>query len=386
MPAAGAVRSRLLPGGLRVPADVGGTMSAVSEAASRHELAKEASNAKGAKQSGLDTRARQMKLQERRSEGHRCNPALQVACVRLCGCVSAAAGDSGGVEGGRWAVRSEWLTLWHHTQLGCPKGATLDMPMAPIALTKQPPFPPHDTLSMAQKPAKSEGSARKQTEQPASAAAAAGISKAVAEESKLATQWAHDEGVPQPELPDDAVAQTREAVANTLSNALLEAKQAEDKFADVQSNMQQLHAAISRVEAVAQSFTHVHAAHASHDAAEMPELNMRHRGEDKMEEKRMAERRWMEERRQHNMLAQRHNMLAQRHLSPAQLALQHKYMGAEATDFDADELSLWSAQAQRPAALTYMSPQQHESLDAITHSLARLSAKFAREAASPKPQ
>lgn len=93
----------------------------------------------------------------------------------------------------------------------------------------------------------------------------------------------------------------------------------------------------------------------------------------------MAERRWMEERRQHNMLAQRH-------LSPAQLALQHKYMGAEATDFDADELSLWSAQAQRPAALTYMSPQQHESLDAITHSLARLSAKFAREAASPKPQ
>jgi len=46
------------------------------------------------------------------------------------------------------------------------------------------------------------------------------------------------------------VAQTREAVADALSNVLLEAKHAEDKFSTVQLNMRDLHAAISRVEGV----------------------------------------------------------------------------------------------------------------------------------------
>jgi hypothetical protein len=38
-------------------------------------------------------------------------------------------------------------------------------------------------------------------------AAEAGIARAVAQESKLATHWVRDEGEPQEELPADAVAQ-----------------------------------------------------------------------------------------------------------------------------------------------------------------------------------
>ena len=38
-------------------------------------------------------------------------------------------------------------------------------------------------------------------------AAEAGIARAVAQESKLATHWLRDEGQPQEELPADAVAQ-----------------------------------------------------------------------------------------------------------------------------------------------------------------------------------
>jgi hypothetical protein len=174
-------------------------------------------------------------------------------------------------------------------------------------------------------------------------------------------------------------------VANTLANTLRQAKQEEDRLADVQGNMRQLHAAIAQVEAVAHEVrtnlpTAAYTAVAPEDSQGsqavkgLPELRMRENGEALMQERRMAERRWMEERRRY--------MLAEGRISPQQLALQRKDMRAEATSFDADELSLWSAQARHPVQLTYLSPQEHESLDAITHSLARLNAKFAREAAS----
>ena len=174
-------------------------------------------------------------------------------------------------------------------------------------------------------------------------------------------------------------------MANTLANTLRQAKQEEDRLADVQSNMKQLHAAIAQVEAVAHevrtsSPTTAYTAVApevlqgSQGLKGLPELRMRENGEALMQERRMAERRWMEERRQYK--------LAEGRISPQQLALQRKDMRAEATSFDADELSLWSAQARHPVQLTYLSPQEHESLDAITHSLARLNAKCARDAAS----
>jgi len=118
-------------------------------------------------------------------------------------------------------------------------------------------FFPKDAISMAAKPlhvgAQGAGAGT-------AAMAAAGISAAVARESKLASEWAHSEGIPQPELPSTAVAQTREAVADTLANVLREARDAEAKFGKVQENMKQLHAAISRVEGVMQRLpAHGHA-------------------------------------------------------------------------------------------------------------------------------
>ena len=177
-------------------------------------------------------------------------------------------------------------------------------------------------------------------------------------------------------------------MANTLANTLRQAKQEEDRLADVQSNLKQLHAAIAQVEAVAHevrtnSPTSAYTAVAPDNSQGgqglkgLAELHMRENGDALMQERKMAERRWMEERRRHKV--------AEGKISPQQrraFALQRKDMGAEATSFDADELSLWSAQARHPVQLTYLSPQEHESLDAITHSLARLNAKFAREAAS----
>lgn len=132
-------------------------------------------------------------------------------------------------------------------QLGCADA------IGPSVIPKQKQiaaFFPKDSISMATKPSP----AAKPPAAGASAAvkAAEGISAAVASESKLASAWAHNEGVPQPQLPSTAVEQTREAVADTLSNVLTQAKDAERKFGEVQENMKRLHAAISRVEGVVQ--------------------------------------------------------------------------------------------------------------------------------------
>jgi len=88
------------------------------------------------------------------------------------------------------------------------------------------------------------------------------------------------------------------------------------------------------------------------------------------------------QRREYSLLERRREIAQEREGSATQLALQDTKMQPAADDYDADELALWSAPAalRQARRLSYKSTRREENFDAITQSLARLNAKFAREA------